>query len=170
MEDFTDMHDDLVKFILIKEGMDDKDDHTAFDEIKSKCLYFSKTHLCALLFYSFLFQSPIKKKYEISDTFSYFDKRQYFQMRLVQCAMITHHFNVDRVSSWKSHGIFFSLFVFLLYFTCFSCLLKYFVGPKYGFNQPDITIIANNCLLGKKKKSYYIFIFSLLIITLNSPL
>lgn len=34
-EDFSEMHDDFVKFILIKEGMDDKEDHSAFDEIKS---------------------------------------------------------------------------------------------------------------------------------------
>ena len=35
-EDFTEMYDELVKFILIKEGMDDKEDSSAFDEIKSK--------------------------------------------------------------------------------------------------------------------------------------
>lgn len=34
-EDFSEMHDDLVRLILIREEMDDKDDQSAFNEMKS---------------------------------------------------------------------------------------------------------------------------------------
>lgn len=54
-EDFSEMYDELVKFILIKEGMDDKDDSSAFEEIKSKKITFTSLkllhtfYLCLLL-------------------------------------------------------------------------------------------------------------------------
>lgn len=49
------MHDDLVKLILIKEEMDDKDDLSAFDEMKSKKLFLF------IVFYYYIFYKCYKK-------------------------------------------------------------------------------------------------------------